>query len=86
MRRPGEDARHKAGTMQLEGVACEIRVADGNPGAAIVAAATELGADLVVVGHRRRKLSATVEHVVGHLACAVLLVNAPDRGPLAEDL
>jgi SulP family sulfate permease len=81
-----EDARHKAGTMQLEGVACEIRVADGNPGAAIVAAATELGADLVVVGHRRRKLSATVEHVVGHLACAVLLVNAPDRGPLAEDL
>ncbi len=75
-----EDAEHKAGLMRLEGVACETRVVEGAPGPAIVEAARELGADLVVVGNRRRKLSNIAHQVIGELSCAVLLVGAPERG------
>jgi sulfate permease, SulP family len=81
-----EDAEHKAALMKLEGVACDTQVVEGPPGPAIVQAARDLGADLVVVGNRRRKLSSVADHVIGNLSCAVLLVNAPDRGaPIAAD-
>jgi SulP family sulfate permease len=75
-----EDARQKAAAMKFEGVDCDSRIVEGPPGQAIVQAARELGADLVIVGNRRRKLSSVADQVIGNLACAVLLVNAPDRG------
>jgi SulP family sulfate permease len=75
-----QDVAHKAALMKLEGVACDTLVADGTPGAEIVAIATRIDADLVIVGNRRRKLSRVADQVIGNLACAVLLVNAADRG------
>jgi SulP family sulfate permease len=81
-----EDVAHKATLMKLEGVACDTLVADGTPGAEIVALANRLDADLVIVGNRRRKLSRVADQVIGSLTCAVLLVNAADRGaPIRQD-
>jgi sulfate permease, SulP family len=80
-----EDVNQKAGLMKLEGVDCDTLVVEGAPGPAIVQAARELGADLVVVGNRRRKLSSVADQVIGNLTCAVLLVNAPDRGAAIRD-
>jgi len=38
------------------------------------------------VGNRRRKLSSVADHVIGNLSCAVLMVNAAERGaPIAAD-
>jgi nucleotide-binding universal stress UspA family protein len=78
-----EDAAQKASLMKLEGVDADTRVVEGAPGPAIVDAARQLGADLVVVGNRRRKLSSVADQVIGQLSCTVLLVNAPDRGRVA---
>ncbi len=80
------DLAHKAGLMKLEGVSCDTLILEGNPGPAIVKAARDLGAELVVVGNRRRKLSRVADHVIGNLSCAVLMVNAAERGaPIAAD-
>jgi len=80
-----EDLRRKAGLVKLEGITCDTLVVDGNPGPAIVAAAGEVGADLVVIGNRRRKVSSIVDHVIGNLSCAVLVVNAAERGQLPAE-
>jgi SulP family sulfate permease len=80
-----EDLAHKAGLLKLEGVGCETRILEGSPGPAIVKLALELGADLVVVGNRRRKLSSVADHIIGRLPCAVLVVNATDRGTPTAD-
>jgi nucleotide-binding universal stress UspA family protein len=80
------DAAHKAGLMRLEGVDCDVRVTDGAPEQAIIAAARELGADLVIVGHHRGKglnrviAGSVTDRVIGSLACAVLVVKAGPEG------
>ncbi|MBI4983936.1 MAG: sulfate permease [Rhodocyclales bacterium] len=77
-----EDARHQAGLMQLDGVAADFRVVRGAAGAAVLEAAAELGADLVVLcGERGQTLNrlvagSVVDQVVGGLACAVLVVKS----------
>ncbi|MGE5468548.1 MAG: sulfate permease [Ignavibacteria bacterium] len=82
-----EDLAHKAGLMKLEGIECDTRILRGAASETIVAAARELGADLVVVGsHRRKGLSrmvdSVVDRVVGELACAVLIVKSGDAGAI----
>ena len=80
-----EDLRQKAGLIGLEGVGVDVRVVDGAIGPAIVLAAQEAGADLVVVGNRRRRISSIVDHVIGRLSCATLVVNAAERGQLPPE-
>jgi nucleotide-binding universal stress UspA family protein len=81
-----EDVARKAALMQLEGIACDTLVVDGTPCMEIVTVAHRLDADLVIVGNRRRKLSRVADQVIGNLSCAVLLVNAADRGaPIRQD-
>lgn len=65
-----------------EGADCEGRTLVGRPADAIVAAASESGADLIVVGrdgepdHRvRRVLGGTAHRTVGLAACPVLVVK-----------
>jgi SulP family sulfate permease len=72
-----EDLAQKAGLMKLDGIQAEARVLDGNAAAAIVQAARELAADLVVVGsHRPKGIAGSVaEQVIGQLQCAVLVVK-----------
>jgi SulP family sulfate permease len=80
------DLARKAGSMQVEGVDCETRVVKGTPAAAIVAAAQDTGADLVVVGaHRgsgfnRLVAGSTPDEVVASLTCAVLVVKSGETG------
>jgi nucleotide-binding universal stress UspA family protein len=71
--------------MKLDGVACDTLIVDGTPGPALVKAAANIGADLVVVGNRRRKISSVVDHVIGNLSVAVLVVNAAERGQAAAE-
>jgi SulP family sulfate permease len=80
-----EDLIHKAGLMKLEGVTCDTLVIEGSPSPTIVKTALDLGADLVVVGNRRRKVSSVVDYVIGNLSCAVLVVNAAERGQLPAE-
>lgn len=80
-----EDLEHKAGLMRLEGVQVDIRIVEGVIGPAIVATARELAADLVVIGNRRQRLGRINDHIIGHLNCAVLLVNAPETKRLPLD-
>jgi SulP family sulfate permease len=75
-----EDVATKAALRRLDGVACDTLVVEGTPCMEIVDIVNRLGADLVVVGNRRRKLSRVADQVIGNLTCAVLLVNAADRG------
>jgi nucleotide-binding universal stress UspA family protein len=83
------DAAHKAGLMRLEGVDCDTRIVEGTPAQAIVDAARELGADLVVVGHHRGKglqrviAGSVTDRVIGSLACAVLVVK---HGPQLDEV
>ena len=74
-----------AGWAVEHGVMCETHRVSGNPGKVIVDFATELGADLVVVGDRgmhgvNRLLSGSVpNHVVHNAPCSVLLVDSTRR-------
>jgi SulP family sulfate permease len=84
--RAEEDLAHKAGLMKIDGVTCDTLIVEGSAGPAIVKAAADLGADLLVVGNRRRKLSSVADHIIGNVTCAVLIVNAAERGaPVAAD-
>ena len=40
---------------------------------------------MVIVGNRRRKLNRVADQVIGNLTCAVLLVNAAERGHVAVE-
>jgi len=86
-----EDLAHKAGLMKLEGVACDTLVVKGAAGAAIVKAAQDLGADLVVVGGYRstglnlKVAGSTADQVVGGLQCAVLVVKLGEAGEARID-
>ncbi|MBI5784387.1 MAG: sulfate permease [Rhodocyclales bacterium] len=81
-----EEVARKAALMKLEGIACDTLIVEGTPCREITDAAIRIGADLVVVGNRRRKLNRVADQVIGNLECAVLLVNAADRGaPIRQD-
>ena len=80
-----EDVKHKAALMKLEGVECDTLVVEGTPCREIVDQACRLNADLVIVGNRRRKLNRVADQVIGNLTCAVLLVNAAERGQVAVE-
>ena len=70
---------------------CEYVVRTGDPGAEIVAAAIQAGADLIVLGShgrtglRRALLGSVARTVLMHASCSVLIVRhqAQDRVPLA---
>ena len=63
------------------GLATETRLLEGEPGDALVAAATAERCDLLVVGSRGRSglakllLGSVANHVVAHAPCSVLVVK-----------
>lgn len=75
------DAAHKAGLMRLDGVVCDTRIVIASAQQAIIEAAEELDADLVVIGQRRGKglnrviAGSITERLIGTLKCAVLVVK-----------
>ncbi|MBU3987881.1 MAG: sulfate permease [Gammaproteobacteria bacterium] len=84
------DTAHKVGLIRLEGVACDVRIVSGPPDQAIIDAARELGADLVVVGHHRGKglnrmvAGSVTDRVIGAVTCPVLVVKpASEAGDIA---
>jgi nucleotide-binding universal stress UspA family protein len=66
---------------QDAGLATEARVLHGDPRQALVDAATEVGADLVVVGSHGRTgldklvMGSVASHVVSHAPCSVMVVK-----------
>ena len=64
------------------GFVTDVQVLEGEPGGAIVRAAREAGADLVVVGSHGRSgitkllMGSVATHVVTHAPCSVLVVKA----------
>jgi nucleotide-binding universal stress UspA family protein len=65
-----------------DGLTIERRIETGEPGLAVVAAAEELGVDVIVIGSRgrgaikRALLGSVSTHVVHHAPCPVLVVNS----------
>jgi SulP family sulfate permease len=84
-----EDVAEKLGLLRVEGIECTGMVVEKSPERAIIETAQETGADLVVIGNDQRKglsrkiAGQTTDHVVGGLACAVLVVKRP---PEPDDL
>jgi nucleotide-binding universal stress UspA family protein len=74
------------GELQRFGVEGDVRAATGDPASAILDAARELSADLVVVatrgrtGLRRMVLGSVAERVVAHAHCSVLAVRREEGG------
>jgi SulP family sulfate permease len=77
------DIAEKLGLLKIEGIECAGIIVEKTPERAIIEAAQELGADLVIIGNDQkkgltRKLTGQItDHVVGGLACAVLVVKRP---------
>ncbi len=71
--------------LQARGVTVDDRIMEGKPDEVIAAAATELGADLVVMGSHGRTgitkllLGSVSQRVIGALNCAVLVVTKPKK-------
>ncbi|HWS02805.1 MAG TPA: universal stress protein [Gammaproteobacteria bacterium] len=71
--------------LQTRGVTVDARVIEGKPDEVIPAAATELGADLVVMGSHGRTgitkllLGSVSQRVIGALSCAALVVTKPKK-------
>lgn len=82
-RRLANEVEAEAGEYQVA-VAC--RVAAGHPAHELVQAATDIGADLIVLGHSGHSaiwgmlLGATTERVSRHAPCSVLIVRYPPTG------
>jgi nucleotide-binding universal stress UspA family protein len=63
------------------GVGLELEVVDGIPSEQIVAAADRVGADLLVIGHRRRSLlrrmaqASVAKRVIDHAHCPVMVAS-----------
>jgi nucleotide-binding universal stress UspA family protein len=75
---------HLAAGLRSEGLHVDVRYTrGGDPADAIVSAAQEVDAELVVVGLRRRSpigkvlLGSTAQSVLLHAPCSVLAVRAP---------
>jgi nucleotide-binding universal stress UspA family protein len=70
-----------AASLKRQGLSADVRIDFGKPGDVILRVAEELGADLVVLGTnphsalRRRVLGATVDKVVDHAHCSVLVIR-----------
>jgi nucleotide-binding universal stress UspA family protein len=70
-----------ATSLKRQGLSADIRIDFGKPGDVILRVAEELGADLIVLGTnphsalRRRVLGATVDKVVDHAHCSVLVIR-----------
>jgi SulP family sulfate permease len=80
-----EDLVQRSGRMRVEGIECDTRVVDGAPEKAIVSAAEEAGADLVVIGYQHGPGRSFQEHIIGKLGCAVLLVQSGADAPSMGD-
>ena len=78
-----EDVAEKLGLLKVEGVDCTSLIVEKAPEPAILEAAAEIGADLVVIGNDQRKglsrklVGQTTDRIVGGLKCAVLVVKLP---------
>ncbi len=78
-----EDVAEKLGLLRVEGVDCAGLIVEKAPEPAIIEAAAEIGADLVVIGNDQRKglsrklVGQTTDRIVGGLKCAVLVVKRP---------
>ncbi|MFB6104062.1 MAG: universal stress protein [Halobacteriaceae archaeon] len=71
--------------LDAAGVATTVRGTVGDPGPAVVTAATEIDADVLAVGGRGRSpagkalFGSTANHVLRHAPCPVLYVRRPGR-------
>ncbi len=91
-RAPAErDVQDKLALLRSEGVECDSLIVEKPADSAILDAAREIGADLVVIGNDQRKglprklLGQTTDRVVGSLECAVLVVKrAPEPSALTQ--
>jgi len=78
-------ARRLAARLGTCGLEARDRVVSGDPAEALIAAATDEGADIVAVGHRGRStvtqllLGSVARKVVQHAPCSVLVVRSPGR-------
>lgn len=78
-----EDVAEKIGLLKIEGIDCSGMIVEQAPEPAIIEAAAEIGADLVVIGNDQRKglsrklVGQTTDRIVGGLKCAVLVVKRP---------
>jgi nucleotide-binding universal stress UspA family protein len=64
--------------LRAAGIDCETRVAEGDPAEVLVRLATEVGADLLVIGNKgmQRRVLGSVPNTVTHKAgCSVLVVK-----------
>lgn len=83
---PGENIKKVQDMASKEGVSAEGMVLKGRPYEAIVAAATELAADAIVIGSHGRTalekllMGSVAERVIGFSSCAVLVVKG-QRAP-----
>lgn len=81
--RAEDDVAEKLGLLKVEGIDCTALIVEKSPERAIIEAAAETGADLVVIGNDQRKglsrklVGQTTDLVVGGLRCAVLVVKRP---------
>lgn len=70
-----------------DGIRCSTSIVLADPFAGIARAATDTGADLLVIGPHRRHLlrdafaGTTAERVIRTAACPVLMANGPPVGP-----
>ena len=78
-----EDIAEKLGLLKVDGIDCTGMIVEKPPEPAILEAATEVGADLVVIGNDQRKglsrtlVGQTTDRIVGGIKCAVLVVKRP---------
>jgi nucleotide-binding universal stress UspA family protein len=83
----GAQLQELAGIVRRDGVATEIILGSGHPGAQICQEAKEHGCDLIVTAtHGRTGLphilvGSTAEYVVRHAPCPVIVVPSRDRPP-----
>jgi nucleotide-binding universal stress UspA family protein len=79
-----ERARHTLDeacrTAARAGVAAEVEILEGSPGERIPEFARDRGAQLVVVGHRRRMLGRSVSRSVARSATQPVVVAPPASG------
>lgn len=78
-------AQAAADALAPTGLAIEVKVREGAPGAEIVSEAREYGADLIVVGShgygpiKRALLGSVASYVTNHAPCSVQVVRVDDK-------
>ena len=78
-----DDVAEKIGRLKVDGIDCTSLIVEKTPEKAIIEAAEEIGADLVVIGNDQRKglsrklAGQTTDRIVGGIHCAVLVVKRP---------